>query len=266
MFDLENKSIIITGAAGLLGLSFVEAIIKFNGNPIMLDIDEKKLIKNVNKLKKKYKRKIEFFVLDITNEKDVEYCYFKIKKLKNSIFGLVNNAALNPKYTSKKINNSLENFDTDRWNKEINVSLTGSYLCSKYFSQLMMSKTKGGVIINISSDLGLIGPNQNIYSSKLNKEKFKPISYSVAKSGIIGLTKYLSTYWPEKNIRCNAICPGGIEDDQPKLFVDKLTNLIPLKRMAKKNEYQSTLIWMLSDQSSYLNGSIISIDGGRTAW
>ena len=94
----------------------------------------------------------------------------------------------------------------------------------------------------------------------------KPISYSVIKFGIIGLTKYLSTYWPEKNVRCNAICPGGVENNQPKEFINRVSSLIPLKRMAKKDEFNSTIIFLLSDSSKYINGAVISIDGGRTSW
>ena len=93
----------------------------------------------------------------------------------------------------------------------------------------------------------------------------KPVTYSVIKAGIIGLTRYLSTYWPTK-VRCNAICPGGVEDNQPEEFKEKLKKLIPMERLAKPNEYQGTLIYLLSDASQYMNGSIVTIDGGRTAW
>ena len=267
MFDLKKKSIIITGGAGLLAGSFAEIILKYNGNPILIDINKNRLLKMKNKLYLKYKKDIPCHTVDITNEEEIKKCYQSIKKNYKSIYCLINNAAINPSYNSKQIDNSIENYEIERWHNEINVSLTGSFLCSKYFSKLMGKTKKGGVIINISSDLGLIAPNQKIYSIKNNEKKnYKPVSYSVAKSGIIGLTRYLSTYWNEKNIRCNVICPGGIEDRQSDKFKLKLKNLIPLNRMAKKNEYQSTLIWMLSDQSSYLNGAIISIDGGRTSW
>ena len=94
----------------------------------------------------------------------------------------------------------------------------------------------------------------------------KPITYSIVKTGIIGLTRYLSTYWADENVRCNAICPGGIENGQPENFLNEVSSRIPLKRLANSDEYQSTLIWMLSDGSSYLNGSIVAVEGGRTVW
>ena len=150
----------------------------------------------------------------------------------------------------------------DIWNKDIAVGLTGSFLCTKHFGNLISQNKNGGSIINISSDLGLIGPKQSLYS----QNNVKPVSYSVVKSGIIGLTRYTATYWADKNVRCNALCPGGIENNQPEIFLRKINQEIPLGRLAKKNEYQGTIIWMLSDASNYLNGAIIPVDGGRTAW
>ena len=123
------------------------------------------------------------------------------------------------------------------WNQDLAVGLTGSFLCTKYFGNLISKNRNGGSIINISSDLGLIGPKQSLYS----KKNFKPVSYSVVKSGIIGLTKYTSTYWADKNIRCNAICPGGIKNNQPEAFLKKINKEIPLGRLAKKDEYQELL-------------------------
>ena len=99
-----------------------------------------------------------------------------------------------------------------------------------------------------------------------NLQNVKPITYSVVKTGLIGLTRYLSTYWADKNVRCNAICPGGVENGQPKSFLDKIATRIPMGRMANVDEYQGTLIWMLSDASSYLNGAVIPVDGGRSSW
>ena len=124
-----------------------------------------------------------------------------------------------------------------------------------------MSKKKNGNILNISSDLGIIAPDQRIYK---NKNFIKPITYSVVKHGIIGLTKYTASYWAKDNIRCNAIAPGGIFNNQENSFVKKISNLIPLGRMAKKNEYNALVLFLCSDLSSYLTGSVIVADGGRT--
>ena len=148
------------------------------------------------------------------------------------------------------------------------VGLRGAFLCSQVLGSKMAEQGKG-VIINISSDLGLIGPDQRLYEKKglpEDQQPVKPVTYSVIKSGLIGLTRYLATYWATENVRCNAICPGGVENNQPIDFLEKVSKKIPMGRLAKIDEYQGTIVWMLSDSSSYLNGAIIPIDGGRTAW
>ena len=134
----------------------------------------------------------------------------------------------------------------------------------------MYKQGLGGVILNISSDLGLISPDQRLYediNKSKNDQKVKPISYSVSKAGIIGLTKYMATYWADKNIRCNVLCPGGVyTNEMTQDFLDRIVNLIPMQRMANVNEYQGTVIWAMSEASSYLNGAVIPIDGGRSVW
>ena len=186
------------------------------------------------------------------------------------IDGLINNAANNQKMEAEDeiTGTRLEEFSLDAWRKDIEVSLTGSMLCSKVFGS-WMAKNGGGVIINISSDLGLIAPDQRIYSQKgvrEDKQIVKPVSYSVVKHGVIGLTKYLATYWVDKNIRANALCPGGIFSGQPDELVSKLTSRIPMGRMAKKDEYQGAIQFLCSDASKYMNGAVLVIDGGRTCW
>ena len=163
----------------------------------------------------------------------------------------------------------MENFPLDIWNDDIAVGLTGSFLCAKHYGFAISQNPNGGSIINISSDLGLIAPDQRLYSKDgvdNGKQNVKPVTYSVVKTGLIGLTRYLATYWADKNVRCNAMCPGGVENGQPEEFLKEVSARIPMGRMANASEYQGTLLWMLSDASSYLNGAIIPIEGGRTVW
>ena len=133
----------------------------------------------------------------------------------------------------------------------------------------MVKDNKRGVILNIASDLSVIAPNQGLYRTS-NLPEFeqdvKPITYSVIKTGLIGLTRYLSTYWCEEGIRCNALSPGGVFNNQPEEFVEKISKLIPLGRMAKSDEYRSAIQFLCSDASEYLNGQNIVIDGGRSVW
>ena len=155
----------------------------------------------------------------------------------------------------------MENFPDQLLDKDILVSLKGSYLCSKIFGSYMV-KFKKGVILNVSSDLGIIAPDQRIYG----KSGFvKPVTYSIVKHGIIGLTKYVASYWGKKNIRCNAIAPGGIYNNHDSSFVKKINQLIPLGRMAKKKEYNGLILFLCSDKCLYITGQNIIVDGGWTA-
>lgn len=263
-FNLNKKIVIVTGAAGLMGAQHCEAILSHNGVPVLLDLNLSGLKKTKNQLDKKFSSDVEIYSVDITSEIEVQECVAQVKKKFKTIYGLINNAANNPKVENPQDNfsNELPSFSIESWNQDLAVGLTGSFLCTKYFGSLISKNKTGGSIINISSDLGLIGPKQSLYS----KKNYKPVSYSVVKSGIIGLTKYTATYWAERNVRCNVICPGGIENNQPEAFLKKISKEIPLGRLAKKDEYQGIIVWMLSDASSYLNGAVIPIDGGRTAW
>ena len=209
--------------------------------------------------------------VDITNEKEIINSCVKIIKSFGKIYGLVNNAANNPKVEDNKdiSFSQLENFPLKTWEQDIAVGLTGAWLCSKHYGTEIAKNKNGGSIVNISSDLGLIAPDQRLYmkDNESNENRtVKPVTYSVVKTGLIGLTRYLSTYWADKGVRCNAMCPGGVENGQSEDFLNKVKSRIPMDRLAKPNEYQGTLLWMLSDASSYLNGAIISVDGGRTAW
>jgi NAD(P)-dependent dehydrogenase (short-subunit alcohol dehydrogenase family) len=159
-------------------------------------------------------------------------------------------------------NNSLEKINLKDVKREMDVGLIGAVICVKYFGSLIAKRKNGGIIINIASDLSVISPNQSIYRNG----EFKPVTYSVIKHGLIGLTKYVSTFWPKKNVRCNALSPGPILDKQSSSFLKKLKKQIPLERLAYKNEYRSAIKFMCSDDSSYLNGHNLIMDGGRSVW
>jgi NAD(P)-dependent dehydrogenase (short-subunit alcohol dehydrogenase family) len=271
MFRLDGKVIVITGAAGLMGKMHAEAVAAYGGTPVLLDLLKNDVEKYADELNSKFHVNAIGMMVNITNEKEIEKNVIAIIDKYGKIDGLVNNAANNPKIesNSKKNFSRLENFSLEVWNEDLSVGLTGSYLCAKHYGNMISKNNNGGSIINISSDLGLIGPDQRLYMNKKipsELQAVKPVTYSVVKAGLIGLTRYLSTYWADKNVRSNAMCPGGIETNQPSEFLKEVSSRIPMSRLAKVNEYQGTLIWMLSDASSYLNGAIISVDGGRTAW
>jgi len=271
LFSLQDQVIVITGATGLLGKMHCEIIAEYGGNPIVLDLDQNTIDEFVNYLNQKYKVKASGYVVDITNENSIEENVKILVNLYHKIDGLVNNAANNPKVeeSSDKNFSRLENFPLHVWNADLSVGLTGAFLCAKHYGTQIANNPSGGVILNISSDLGLIAPDQRLYRKNGLPEELqsvKPITYSAVKSGLIGLTRYLATYWADKNVRCNAICPGGVENNQNPNFIKEVTSRIPLGRMARPDEYQGLVLFLLSDSANYLNGSIVSADGGRSVW
>jgi NAD(P)-dependent dehydrogenase (short-subunit alcohol dehydrogenase family) len=271
IFGLDSKIIVITGATGLLGRKHAEAIACYGGVPILLDLSQQIVNELADELNNKYNVGSVGFAIDITDEKAVESNAKQLIEKFGKIDGLVNNAANNPKVEdSKEVNFSrLENFPLGIWNDDIAVGLTGAFLCAKHYGYQIAQNPQGGSIVNISSDLGLIAPDQRLYKKEgvdEDKQNVKPVTYSVVKTGLIGLTRYLATYWTDENVRCNVMCPGGVENGQPDGFLKEVSNRIPMGRMSNPDEYQGTLLWMLSDASSYLNGAIVPIDGGRSAW
>ena len=269
-FNLKNKTALITGASGLLGRMHAEALLEINSDIVLTDVDVDKLNSVKKELQLKYDNHIEIMFLDVTSEKNI---YEVMKSLNDNgirVDILINNAAINPKQSSIKGNirtTRLENFSVDRWNQELSVGLTGAFLCSKIFGSKMAEDKKGGVILNISSDLSVIAPDQRIYRQDSIDEELqavKPITYSVIKTGLIGLTRYLASYWPDKNIRANALSPGGVYTNQDQEFVKKLSSLIPMGRMANIDDYSSAIQFLCSDASKYMSGQNIIIDGGRS--
>jgi NAD(P)-dependent dehydrogenase (short-subunit alcohol dehydrogenase family) len=132
-----------------------------------------------------------------------------------------------------------------------------------------MARRKRGVIVNIASDLAVIAPDQRLYRQEgraAEQQPVKPVTYSVVKTALVGLTRYLATYWAESGVRVNALSPGGVYNGQPDAFVQKLSALIPLARMAHADEYQGALLFLCSDASSYMTGTNLVVDGGRSCW
>lgn len=247
---------LVTGAAGFLGEVHSKSILDLYPGLIIVDINKKKLNILFKNLCLIYpKKKILKYCLDITKENQVQKLERDIKKNFFFVRVLINNAAIDPKpqkSNRKKIN----------WNKELDVGLKGAYLFIKHFSKQMIKK-KDGCIINIASDLSIIAPTQSIYKSAFGNF-IKPVTYSVIKHGLLGLTKYYAALYGEYNITCNAISPVGIYQNQSKQFVKKLTKLIPMKRMARKSDIKNVIDFAINKNQKFITGQNIVIDGGRT--
>jgi len=270
LFDLSGRVAVITGGAGLLGVQHAEAIAEAGGYLVLADIDEEKAVRKGEIISEKYHVDVIGKGTDVTKEKEVSALLDVVLERFGRIDILINNAAIDPKVKKGATANlsRLESFPLEQWNLEIRVGLTGAMLCSKIFGYEMAERGKG-VILNISSDLGVIAPDQRLYKKDLlpkNQQPVKPVTYSVIKHGLIGLSKYLATYWADSGVRVNSISPGGVYTNQDPEFVQRLTNLIPLGRMAHEDEYKAAVIFLVSDASSYMTGANLAIDGGRTCW
>ncbi len=270
LFDLTDRVAIITGGMGLLGQQHAEAIARAGGIPVFADVRLDNIEHKSIEWKDHFGDLACAIRTDITQPASVQALLESVLAKFGRIDILINNAANNPKMEKKSDVefSRLEFFSLKQWEADIAVGLTGAFLCSQVIGS-EMARRKQGVIINVASDLAVIAPDQRLYRQPgLSDEQqpVKPITYSVVKTGLIGLTRYLATYWAEDGIRVNAISPGGVYNNQPDEFVQRLTNLIPLRRMANVDEYQAAIIYLCSDASSYMTGFNLVIDGGRSCW
>ena len=263
-FELKNRVAIITGGVGLLGVEHAKSLLKAGAIVYLADIN----VENGIKISDDLGHNCKFIYLNVTDEENVKEALKTISLKEKRIDILINNAAINPKVEkNSNLNFSrFENFKIEQWNLELSVGITGAFLCSKHFGNFMAQKNKG-VILNIASDLSVIAPSQDIYridGLEDHLQPVKPVTYSVIKTALIGLTKYLASYWADKNIRVNALSPGGVSNGQPQEFLNKLNKKILMRRMAKRDEYKEAVLFLCSDASSYMTGQNLIVDGGRS--
>ena len=270
LFDLTGRVAIITGGAGLLGYHHGAILAEAGARVVLLDLAAANPSGRAEQLTTTHNIECLGVAADITDEASLAEARDQIMHRFGRIDILINNAANNPKVEDNdgQTWSRLENFPLAVWDADIRVGLTGAFLCSRIFGAEMY-KRKSGVIINVASDLGLIAPDQRLYRKDglaEDQQPVKPITYSIVKTGLIGLTRYLATYWSSANIRVNAISPGGVFNGQPQEFLTRLEQLIPMGRMAARDEYQGAILFLCSDASSYMTGANLVIDGGRTCW
>jgi NAD(P)-dependent dehydrogenase (short-subunit alcohol dehydrogenase family) len=272
-FSLAGKTALITGAAGLLGMEHAAGLLESGAAVVLTDIGSPALESAQVALGKNFDlQKIMTAVMDVSQPQAVRTVAEALSQKGVSIDILVNNAAIDPKVQGEQgvvETSRLENFPLAQWDLQVAVGLTGAFICSQVFGSIMAQRGQGGVILNIASDLSVFSPDQRIYRKTglpEDMQPVKPVTYSVIKAGLVGLTRYLATYWADKGVRCNALSPGGVYTGQGDEFVSRLENLIPLGRMAARNEYRAAIQFLCSDAAAYMNGQNVVMDGGRSAW
>jgi len=270
LFDLSGRVAVVTGGAGLLGFKHAEAIAAAGGIPVLVDLAAADPGARAAELAERYGVDALGSTTDITDRAQVATLLDTLLERFGTVDILINNAARNPKVepTDGPEWSRLESFPVDLWDADLAVGLTGAFLCSQVLGTEMARRGKG-VIVNIASDLAIIGPDQRLYRQEglpEEQQPVKPVTYSVVKAGLVGLPRYLAPYWADRGVRVNAISPGGVFAGQPEEFLSRLHALIPLGRMANVDEYQGAILFLCSDASSYMTGTNLVVDGGRTTW
>lgn len=272
-FDLSGRTALITGGAGLLGTEHAAALLESGATVILTDIS----LSGLEAAKASLAQEIDpdrlhCQIMDVADRASIQGLAGELNAQGRRVDILVNNAAIDPKVKGEQgvmETSRLEHFPLEQWNLQVAVGLTGAFLCSQAFGTAMAGDGKGGVILNIASDLSVFAPDQRLYRKPGLAEDLqpvKPVTYSVIKAGLVGLTRYLATYWADRGVRCNALSPGGVFNGQGEDFVRRLSALIPLGRMAGRDEYRAAVQFLCSDASAYMNGQNVVMDGGRSVW
>jgi NAD(P)-dependent dehydrogenase (short-subunit alcohol dehydrogenase family) len=268
-FSLTGRVAVITGAAGLLGVRHAEAIAAAGGIPVLADLREDAAKAAAADITARFDVAAMGVGVDITDEASIESLLRTVMQKYGRVDILVNNAANNPKVEDGAQNFArLEKFPLEQWHADVAVGLTGAFLCAKVFGTAM-AQAKRGVIINISSEYGMIAPDQRLYridGEREDRQPVKPVTYTVVKAGLHGLTIYLSTYWAHLGVRANTITVGGVQNGQPSDFLERAAARIPMNRMALAHEFQGALVYLCSDAASFVNGANLVVDGGKSVW
>ena len=257
-FSLKGKVIVISGACGLIGRAFCEAVAQFGGNVVVADIPQAQPEKLAEDLRKR--NGVECIAIPVEVEKKSSVIQLKDKTLEvfRKIDGLVC-AHQNKSYLKFE---PFENVCEENWDKVIEVNLKGTFLLCQVIGSYMAQKGSGS-IVTMPSTYSVVAPNQNLYEGT---SLGCPAAYSASKGGIDALSRYLASYWANKGVRVNMITPHGVWNNHEEQFEKNFSRFSPMQRMSYNHEVAPALIYLLSDASSYVTGSNILVEGGWTVW
>lgn len=264
LFDVSKDIVIITGVSGQLGYEYANAFLIQGAKVTGIDIGESD---NSFKLMNQFPQNFHFAKANVTNKNELKQVLSQVKNLFGTPSILVNNAAIDSPPSAPPLENGpYEDYPESSWDKVMSVNLKGVHLCCQVFGDAM-AKVQKGSIINIASIYGVVSPDQSIYDYRRERGEifYKPVAYSVSKSGILNLTRYLAVYWAKANVRVNTLTIAGVFNNQEQAFLDAYNKRIPIGRMARANEYTGAVIFLASQASSYMTGSNLTLDGGWTA-
>ncbi len=267
LFSLEGKTAVVTGGLGILGKRFCAGLAEFGANVAVIDLDTTETEAFAGELTERYGKKCLGIVCDVSSPGDVKAMVAGVKEEFGEIHILHNNAACK----SADLNAffaPFEEYSPDEWRRIMSVNLDGMFLVARAVGAEMVRQQKGGSIVQTSSIYGMLAPDHRIYEGSLylGRKINTPAVYAASKAAVIGLSKYLATYWADKNIRVNTLIPGGNESGQNDTFRKNYSDRIPMGRMGQPDEMVAALIYLASEASSYVTGQSIVVDGGLSAW
>ena len=267
-FSMQGKTALVTGGAGLLGKRFTLALAQAGANVMVSDLNLDAAQAHAEALTQKGYR-AHAAMLNVTEPESCKQVVADSLKLYGSVDVLVNSAAMDPKFDpqnlGKQNKNAFEHYSPEAWRFTLDINLTGMFLATQATVPAMLDAGRG-VIVNICSTYGLNGPDQRIYPEVDGQVLYKPGDYSVAKAGVLGFTRYLAAYYAGKNIRVNALTPGGVFNNHNQTFAYNYAAKTIMGRMARIDEMDAAMLFLCSDASSYMTGSNLVVDGGWTAW
>lgn len=267
LFDLKGKTAIVTGGIGILGKEFCRGLAESGANIAVVDVVKDEAVNFAETLSAEYQIKSRGFFCDVSDKVSVELMVQNVVDYFGQINILHNNAAAKSDNLEKYFA-PFEEYELDQWKKIMAVNLDGMFLVAQAVGKQMIKQNSGGSIIQTASIYGIMGPDNRIYEGSfyLDRQINTPAVYSASKAAVVGLTKYLSTYWAKHGIRVNTLTPGGTESGQNLIFKEKYAARIPLARMAQASEIVGALLYLASDASSYVTGHNLVVDGGLNAW
>ncbi len=269
MFDLAGRVVIVTGGAGMLGRRYTRTLLSAGAKVVVADTDRAQANSTAEAASAETGGEAIGWAVDVRHKPEVDQLVASVFERFGRLDVLINNAAIDPKLDSSvagRLTSSFEDYPLELWQQSLDVNLTGAFLCSQAAGRVMVRQRRG-VIVNVSSTYGLVGPDQRIYQRAGHEQQlYKPAAYAVTKAGIAQLTRYLAAYWGHLGIRVNTLTPGGVYNAQDDEFVVKYSARTPMGRMAEKNELNGAMLFLVSDASSYMTGANLVVDGGWTAW
>ena len=268
LFNVQDKVVIVTGGLGQLGRQFSLALAERGAKVAIFDrlVDDERVEKRFGKLASS--ESLLLLAVDITRRASLEAGLRQVNAKWGVPDALINNAGLDsPPNAPAEENGPFETYPESSWDKVMDVNVKGVFLCCQVVGG-QMAEAERGSIINICSTYGLVSPDQRIYEYRRTEETsfFKPVAYSASKSALLNMTRYLATYWANRNVRVNTLTFGGVFNHQDKEFLKGYCARVPLGRMAREDEYNGAVIFLVSQASSYMTGSNLVMDGGWTAW